>query len=74
MKTVCAECTRVGRWLYHEVLPSIRKNGYYSPEGADVDSEFYAMQQQAGLRDKMRLLLSDIDDDLSRRLFRDDMP
>lgn len=59
-RSCCPACRVVIDWLCDEVLPSIRKNGYYAPPEADVDAEFAAMKEQAKLRPQLRELLSDL--------------
>jgi hypothetical protein len=41
-RAFCATCLRVVDFLCDEVLPAIRRHGYYAPPDAGVDTEFAA--------------------------------
>jgi hypothetical protein len=53
----CAECVQVTRWLCHDVLPSIRRSGYYVPAGTPVEAELRAMVEQRGASNQILELL-----------------
>lgn len=44
----CAECVTIRSWLCREVLPTIRRTGYYVPDGASLEDELRAMIEQHG--------------------------
>ncbi|GAA1229601.1 hypothetical protein GCM10009676_10260 [Prauserella halophila] len=58
--TSCASCETVTDWLCHDVLPSIRRHGYYVPAGTSLEAEFDAMVQQGDLRSQAKELLEGI--------------
>lgn len=57
MSASCAHCEKLTHWLCHDVLPSIRRHGYYVPAGTPVDAELAAMISQQPLRGELRDLL-----------------
>lgn len=59
-KACCPICTKELKFLCREVLPAIRRYGYYSPPGSSVDDEFADFNRQAGFRDSAASLLDDL--------------
>lgn len=58
-KGECARCAVIMTWLCHDVLPAIRRNGYYVPTGTPVEAELQAMIDQQGWSDQLAELLGD---------------
>jgi hypothetical protein len=58
-KGECGQCAMVMTWLCRDVLPGIRKHGYYVAAGSPIEVELAAMQQQAGLSDRLAELLAE---------------
>lgn len=56
----CGKCRRITRWLSREVLPSIRRHGYYAPTGSALEVEMQAMIAQDGLRGELNEGLRDL--------------
>ena len=56
----CADCVRLVRFLCHEVLPTIRRNGYWVPAGTPMELELAAMVDQDGLADRLGELIGEI--------------
>lgn len=48
-KACCSTCEEKLKFVCGEVLPSIRKHGYYVPPGASPEQELAAMTDQADL-------------------------
>ncbi|OLT12282.1 hypothetical protein BJF78_24800 [Pseudonocardia sp. CNS-139] len=48
--------------LCREVLPAIRRHGYYAPADATVDEELHALANQEQARPRMREALRFVDD------------
>jgi hypothetical protein len=59
-RACCPECDRRVDWLADEVLPAIRKYGYYAPPDADEDDELQAMIKQQDFRPTMLALLKEL--------------
>lgn len=59
-KNCCPECDEKLTFLCHEVLPAIRRDGYYSPPGSSVDDEFGDMTRQASFRATTASLLDGV--------------
>jgi hypothetical protein len=57
-RACCPACRRLVDLLADEVLPAIRRHGYWSPPTADVDDELRALIDQAGFRAELRDLLA----------------
>ena len=57
-KNCCPTCDEKLRFLSHEVMPAIRKHGYYAPADASPEEEVDAIQAQAGFRPAAADLLS----------------
>lgn len=61
-KNTCSRCRAQLDHLCREVLPSIRKNGFYAPPAATDDQRLRAMIDQADARPKLREALRFVDD------------
>ena len=59
-KNCCPECREKLTFFCREVLPAIRRDGYYSPPGSSVDDEFGDMTRQAGFRATAGALLDGV--------------
>lgn len=56
----CLDCTAAVDLICREILPSIRKHGYWSPPGATVEQELGHMQADEGKRERLRQALAGV--------------
>lgn len=56
----CPTCDEKLSFLCREVMPAIRRDGYYSPAGSTVDDEFADMGRQDGFRPAAVALLDEL--------------
>lgn len=61
-KNMCTACTVKLHHLCHEVLPAIRRDGFYAPPAATTDEQLAAMVAQADARPRLREALRFVDD------------
>ena len=60
-KNMCSACAVKLHHLCHEVLPAIRRGGYYAPPDATADDELRALAAQEQARPRMREALRFLD-------------
>lgn len=61
-KNCCSRCRTELHHITHNVLPAIRKDGFYAPPDATPDEQLRAMVDQADARPRLREALRFIDD------------
>jgi hypothetical protein len=59
-KAMCPSCMVKLSWLCGEVLPAIRRQGYWTPTGATAEQELAAIIGQAGLRETQHELITSL--------------
>lgn len=60
-RACCPACKQLVHWLSHDVLPSIRRHGYYAGPGANLDDELRAMLGQRDWRNVLGELMTALD-------------
>lgn len=60
LRAMCPACRATQRWLTRNVIPAIRRHGYYAPPGTTAEQELAAMAEQWGFAPTLDRLLRDL--------------